>query len=182
MDCAIHFQKKKKRLSVLMLCYVTLLIVYASFLAVLYSRRNFGNTIIWYRIACCERIHCQSTIGSRQIQRSIMSKPTKVPAMRKGQPYGDWRKELKVWEATNTSLNVDKNIQSGTLFESLEGTARQTVLSELSVAELTADDGIQNITNTLDKFFLGDETQNAYNAIDELMVISVSLALQSKTL
>ena len=111
-----------------------------------------------------------------------MSKPTKVPAMRKGQPYGDWRKELKVWEATNTSLNVDKNIQSGTLFESLEGTARQTVLSELSVAELTADDGIQNITNTLDKFFLGDETQNAYNAIDELMVISVSLALQSKTL
>ena len=97
------------------------------------------------------------------------SKPTKVPVMKKSQAYRDWKKELEVWEATNTALDVEKKIQAGTLFESLEGIQRQTVLSELSVIEITADEGVKNIIKTLDNFFLGNETQNAYTAMDDLM-------------
>ena len=96
-------------------------------------------------------------------------KGTKVPVMRANQPYIDWKKELQVWEVTNTALKVEKTIQAGILFESLEGTPRQTVLSELSVAEITSENGINNIIKTLDKFFIGNETKNAYTAIDELM-------------
>ena len=55
------------------------------------------------------------------------SRSTKVPAMRKHQPYVDWRKELEVWQVTNTTLEVDKKIQAGILFESLEGSPRQIV-------------------------------------------------------
>lgn len=98
------------------------------------------------------------------------TKPTKVPVMRKNQPYGDWKKELQVWEATNKILDVDDKILSGTLFESLEGISRETVLSELTVAQITASEGVKNITDTLDKFFIGNVTQNAYSVIDDFFV------------
>lgn len=96
-------------------------------------------------------------------------KTTKVPSMKKSQPYKDWKKELQIWEATNEVLGVDGKIQAGILFESLEGIPRQTVLSELEVSAITADDGVKNIIKTLDNYFLGNETQNAYNDIDDLM-------------
>ena len=98
-----------------------------------------------------------------------MSKSSKVPAMRRDQPYSDWVKELQIWEGTNTILQVDKKVQAGVLFQSLEGLSRQTVLSELSVAEILAEDGVEKILFTLDRFFLGNEIQNSYNAIDELL-------------
>ena len=64
------------------------------------------------------------------------SKPTKAPAMKKNQTYKDWKKEVEVWELVNTALDVEKRIQGGMLFDSLEGIKRDTVLSELSVAEI----------------------------------------------
>lgn len=93
---------------------------------------------------------------------------TKVPVMSPNQPYSDWKKKLQIWQVTNTNMKVDKKIQAGILFESLEGTASETVLSEMSVAQITAEDGVENIINTLDRFFLGNETQKAFNAIDDL--------------
>ena len=97
------------------------------------------------------------------------TKATKVPVMKENQPYEDWKKELQIWEVTNTALGVDKPIQAGTVFQSLDGTARQTVLSELTVEEITDADGVKNIIKTLDQFFLGNKTQNAYNTIEDLM-------------
>ena len=81
----------------------------------------------------------------------------------------DWKKELEVWQVANTVINVEKKIQACVLFESLEGIARQTVLSELTVAEITAEEGVKNITSTLDFFFIGNETQKAYDAIDDIL-------------
>ena len=89
--------------------------------------------------------------------------------MRKNQQYTDWKKELHVWESTNNVQAVDKRIQAGVLFESLDGIARAAVLSELSLSELTSVDGVENIIKTLDEFFIGNETQSAYSAIDELL-------------
>lgn len=98
-----------------------------------------------------------------------MSKGTKVPVMKNNQQYVDWKKELQIWKNTNTVLQVDKQIQAGILFESLEGIPRQTVLSELSVSEITDVNGFENIIRTLDEYFVGNETQNAYTVIDELL-------------
>ena len=89
--------------------------------------------------------------------------------MKKGQPYKDWKKELDIWKLTNTKLGVDKAVQAGILFESLEGIPRDTVLSELTVAEITHDEGVDNIIRALDAFLLGNETQNAFTAHDDLM-------------
>ena len=98
----------------------------------------------------------------------IKVEPTKVPVMKRDQPYKDWKKELQIWKVINSTLEVDPKIQAGALYQSLEGTARQTVLSEMTVAEITSDNGVHNIVCTLDNFFLGNETVNAYNAIEDL--------------
>ena len=97
------------------------------------------------------------------------SRCTKVPVMRENQPYGDWKKELNIWHVTNTTAEVDSKLQAGVLFESLEGIARKTVLSELTVDEITHTNGVANIISTLDHFFIGNETHNAFSAMDELM-------------
>ena len=89
--------------------------------------------------------------------------------MKPDQPYIDWKKELSVWQATNTAIGVEKRIQAGILFESLDGPPRQTVLSELTVEEITSDVGVENIIKTLDIYFKGNVTKNAFSHIDELM-------------
>ena len=108
-------------------------------------------------------------VASAVIDPTKMGKSTKAPLMKPNQQYIDWKKELRVWEAINTAMGVDSKVQAGTLFESLEGIARQTILSELSVEEITATDGVKNIIKTLDCFFTGNEVQNSYNVIEELM-------------
>ena len=100
---------------------------------------------------------------------STKVKATKVPVMKENQLYVDWKKELQIWEGTNTTLGVEPKVLAGTLFESLEGTAWQTVLSELTVPQIITEDGVKNILKTLDEFFLGNETHNAFKAMDDLM-------------
>lgn len=89
--------------------------------------------------------------------------------MKDVQHYNDWKKEIQVWVVMNSVLKVDNKIQSGILFESLQGTTKKVVLSELSASEIINENGVQNIINILDQFFLGNEIQNGYQAIDELM-------------
>ena len=83
----------------------------------------------------------------------MSKKATKVPVMKKNQPYADWKKELEIWKVTNTALGVGKVIQAGILFESLEGIPRETVLSELSVTNITHENGVDNIIGAQMSFF-----------------------------
>ena len=96
-------------------------------------------------------------------------KPTKVPSMRDDSLYSDWKKEIEIWKLTNDILGCTKPVLAGTLFESLTGQSRDTVLSSLKVAEITCDEGVDNILKTLDEFFLGNEVKNAFEAHDELV-------------
>ena len=91
------------------------------------------------------------------------AKPSKVPVMKQYQPFEDWQKELEIWEAMNTELGVEPKIQAGSLFESLEGLPRQTVLSELSVRGIISDNGVASIIKILSYFYSGNETQNIFN-------------------
>ena len=109
------------------------------------------------------------TTSEENMTTNASLKPTKVPVFKKDQSYSDWRKELKIWEATNNIRQVDKKVLAGQLFESLEGKPRQTALSELSVDEIIGDEGLTLIFEKLDTFFEGNKTQNAFQAHDDLM-------------
>lgn len=98
-----------------------------------------------------------------------MSKATKVPTMSDTQPFLDWKKELQIWQVTNEALGVSGKVQAGTLFHQLDDISRRTVSSELTLEEITHEDGVNNIIRTLDKFYLENETQSAFTAIDDLM-------------
>lgn len=97
------------------------------------------------------------------------SKSTKVPFMRDDLLYCDWKKEMTIWEKTNIIRGVDKSVLAGELFESLQGKARATVLSELEIDSILCDDGVKNICDKLDEFFDGNQVQNAFQAHDELL-------------
>ena len=68
--------------------------------------------------------------------------------MRDDLTYSDWKKELAIWEKTNIKRNVDKSVLAGELFESLKGKPQSTVLSELTLDEISNDAGVKNIINT----------------------------------
>ena len=99
-----------------------------------------------------------------------MNKATEVPVMKDSQQYLDWKKKLQIWEAANDCLQVDKKVQASALFESLTGYHEETVLSELSFADIMiGNDGVKNIIEKLDEFFIGNGTEGAYRAIDNLL-------------
>ena len=89
--------------------------------------------------------------------------------MKPDQLYDDWRKELQIWEAINTALGVKSKVQAGYLFQALEGTLRQAVLSELSTNQICSDNGVENIVMTLNHFYSGNDVQKAFNAFDDLI-------------
>ena len=72
-------------------------------------------------------------------------KPTKAPSMSENTAYCDWKKEVMIWQLTNTPLGCSKTVMAGTLFESLHGQARETILSSLKIEQICAEDGIDNM-------------------------------------
>ena len=142
--------------------FSSLIVVYVLFKVCVQTGTFVTCVIYLFDIQICVSViilRIQVNIGSREDGSSTdtmkKTKPTKVPVMKEDQPYRDWRKEVEIWQAHNTGLGVAPRLQAGALFQSLQGMPRQIVLSELSVAELTADDGVTNIVNTLDVFFYG---------------------------
>lgn len=175
-----HHQRRKTgsvSSSVIMLIarYILMFIYYNvnSFVQVYTHTGSFVilNIVVANKLLVCHSLKVSSsvlTLVAEDPLNHTMSntKATKVPVMRPDQPYQDWKKKLQIWKVTNRQ--VDKQIQAGVLFESLEGIASDTVLSELTVDEITADDGVEQMIQTLDHFFLGNETQAAYDAMYDL--------------
>ena len=100
---------------------------------------------------------------------AVSSKATKVPVMRDDAHYSDWKKELMIWQKANIIRGVDKKVLAAELFESLQGKARATVLSELDIDVILHDDGIKNILAKLSEYFTGDKVHNSFQAHDELL-------------
>ena len=100
---------------------------------------------------------------------SKASKATKVPLMHHNIIYSDWKKEIAIWKNTNLKREVDKSVLAGQLYESLNGKPRSIVLSELSVDQISSECGVNNIIDTLDRFFEGDSVRNAFDAYDKLI-------------
>ena len=84
------------------------------------------------------------------------------PALSKSSSYENWLKEIKVWQKL-TDLGIGK--QGPAILLSLEGKARDTVL-ELEIDDVAADGGVKLIIDKLDKLYLKDKAQSAYEAYD----------------
>ena len=84
------------------------------------------------------------------------------PALARSTSYESWLKEVEIWKCFT---DVEKRKQAPAIFLTLEGKAREAVL-ELPVEKLNCDDGVKNLINQLNKLYLKDKTQLAYEAYD----------------
>ena len=75
------------------------------------------------------------------------------PRMRKDLPYSDWKHEVQVWKAFTA---IPQKKMGPALFLSLEGSARDAA-HEVSLKDLSKDDGIDKLLEKLDSLFLKDE-------------------------
>ena len=72
--------------------------------------------------------------------------------------YEAWLKEIDIWQVF-TEIDITK--QGPTVFLTVEGKARETVL-ELNIKEINCADGVNNIINCLNKLYIKDKTQTAF--------------------
>ena len=75
------------------------------------------------------------------------------PPMRKDLPYSEWKHEVQMWKAFTA---LEKKKMGPALFLSLEGSARNAG-HEVSLEDLSGDDGIDAPLQKLDSLFLNDE-------------------------
>ena len=85
------------------------------------------------------------------------------PALSKCVSYETWLKEIKIWQKFT---NLAKGKQGPAIFLTLEGRAREAVL-ELDVDIISDDTGVENILKHLNKLYLKDKTQSAYEAYEK---------------
>ena len=85
-----------------------------------------------------------------------------LPSSTSSTYYEDWLKEIGIWQAF-TDLNDEK--QGPTIFWTLEGKAGETILN-LDIKEIKAKNGVENIVKALNKLYLKDKLQMAYETYD----------------
>ena len=88
------------------------------------------------------------------------------PEMRDGLLYDDWKKELKIWCGFT---DLDKKRQGPALFLTLKGKARETVLAAVEADKLQADDGVDKVTNALDKLYKRNDSESAFTAFENFI-------------
>ena len=74
--------------------------------------------------------------------------------------YEQWKEDVDLWTELS---DIDKSKQAIAIHLSLTGRAR-SASSELSKAELKAEDGVQTLLPKLDRVFLQDDNWRCFNA------------------
>ena len=84
------------------------------------------------------------------------------PSLSKSSCYDDWLKEIEIWQAF-TDLAAEK--QGPAVFLTLEGKAREAMLN-MDIEKIKGRDGVENIVTELNKLYLKDKLEMAYETYD----------------
>ena len=97
------------------------------------------------------------------------------PAFNKGDDYTKWKKKLGIWQKL-TTLEVAK--QGPAVLFVLSEEAQDAAL-ELEEASIACATGVKNITECLDKLYIKDKTQTAFDALEafETRGLMINLSL-----
>ena len=87
-----------------------------------------------------------------------------LPKLESDEHYETWKKDVQIWQVLT---DLDKKKQALAIHLSLSGRAR-VASSELSVAALNKDDGVETLIKKLDKVFLKDEGRRQFAVFHEL--------------
>ena len=84
------------------------------------------------------------------------------PSLSKSSCYDDWLKEIGIWQAF-TDLAAEKH--GPAVFLTLEGKACEAVLN-MDIEKIKGKYGVENIVTELNKFYLKDKLEMAYETYD----------------
>ena len=84
------------------------------------------------------------------------------PPLSQSSCYDDWLKEIEIWQAF-TDLAAEK--QGPAVFLTLEGKAHEAILS-MDIEKIKGKDGVENIVTELNKLYLKDKLEMAYETSD----------------
>ena len=84
------------------------------------------------------------------------------PSLSKSSCYDDWLKEIEIWQAF-TDLAAEK--QGPAVFLTLEGKAREAILN-MDIEKIKGKNGVKNIVTELNKLYLKDKLEMAYEIYD----------------
>ena len=89
----------------------------------------------------------------------------KVPQLKDGTVYADWKKRVAVWEA---STKTEPKKRAPTLITCMKGRPEQVAI-QLDLTKLSTDTGVEHLMTELDALFLPDNTQQVFNALDQFL-------------
>ena len=84
------------------------------------------------------------------------------PSLSKSSCYDDWLKEIEIWQAF-TDLAAEK--QGPAVFLTLEGKAREAIFN-MDIEKIKGKDGVENTVTELNKLYLKDKLEMAYETYD----------------
>ena len=95
---------------------------------------------------------------------SGVAKLQQPPLLNKDITYENWKVELEIWESFTDLVDEKKG---PAVFLSLTGQARDVVREGVDAQKMKEKEGIKNVKDCLDKFYLKDTTCSAYEAYEE---------------
>ena len=93
----------------------------------------------------------------------MSSSHKRPPLLQDSTSYADWKKMLSIWRLVTT---VEKEKQGAAVTMSLKGTAQEAVL-ELAEDEINGENGLEKVTEKLDKLYLKDATLEKFETLEE---------------
>ena len=85
------------------------------------------------------------------------------PVFKKGDNYEKWKNRLQLWLNFTT---LEKQKQGPAIAFTLSEEAEDAVL-QLGIESISSEEGVQNIIEVLDRLYLRDRTQLAFEALDD---------------
>ena len=89
---------------------------------------------------------------------------TPPPFDRKLDVYSKWEKKFELWQSIT---DVAATKQGGLLILRLDDDTQDTILDEVTIAQIKAEDGVNTVITKLNEMFPVDETLTAYEAYKE---------------
>lgn len=88
-----------------------------------------------------------------------------VPKLKDDTVYEEYKSRVRVWE---TATSVDEKKRAAKLIMSMEGNAERHAL-QLDIETLKTETGVKVLLQELDKLYLKDVTQSAFESIDDFI-------------
>ena len=128
-------------------------------------------------LVACGKIQVKKMGDDNNVKNKRLCSTRNIPTLENGESYPTWKEDIRIWAAI---CGLDKNEQALHIHLSLSGRAR-TASSEIGMADLNKDDGVDTLIAKLDDLFLPEKERRQFLAFNNLYNLRRSDDISIKT-